>query len=95
MTPGNGKFQGFFQSAITNRASLIPANSYLLRFANKAAGQGIATKANSRIATSQVNGAGPLIPPVTAPWNFTSFITGAKPLLSNAQKLVKKRVGLK
>ncbi len=79
----------FFTSAIQNRAALVPGAAALASYANKPLGAGSAQAYNSRVASSQQNGAGPAIPPIASPWSFTQFATG-KRILTSA---IKKKLG--
>ena len=71
----------FFAQATLNRLALVPGAVNLATFANKGQlGQGAATSYNSRVASSQLNGAGPAVPPINSPFSFTQFATGLRTL---------------
>lgn len=81
---------GFFSDAIQNRIALVPGAASLVAFANKPLGTGAAREYNARVKSSQQNGAGPAIAPITAPWSFTQFATGKRTLVAAIQKKFKK-----
>jgi hypothetical protein len=88
---GNQPNTNFFANAIKNRSALVPAAAALASMANKPLGTGSASQYNSLVQASQINGAGPVIPPISSPFSFTQFATG-KRVLSMA---IKKRIGKK
>lgn len=88
--PGGNAPQGaFFSNALANRSAQIPGAAALVSFANMPQGTGAGAAYTSRVKASLQNGAGPIIPPIAAPWSFASFATG-KRLLGAA---IKKKIG--
>lgn len=80
-TPGNRIDTSFFTNSITNRLGAVPGSLALIGFANNQnGGQGNANSYNSRVLSSQTNGAGPSITPIHAPFSFLSFTTGIRTL---------------
>lgn len=88
---GNQVQTDFFKNATKNRLALVPGASYLTQFANQGQlGQGSATAYNSRLVGSQLNGSGPAMSPVTAPFSFTQFATGIRAIKLSPLKRFKK-----
>jgi hypothetical protein len=83
---GNAPETNFFKNSIANRLALVPAAGVLASYANKRKGEGSAAQYNSLVKATQDNGAGPAIPPITAPFSFTQFATGKRILTSAIRK---------
>ena len=72
--------KNFFASAMNNRLAMLPAAGSLAAYSNGTDGSTSAAAYNSTVLSAQLNGAGPIIPPIQAPFSFADFITGKKSL---------------
>jgi len=80
-TAGNQAETNFFSNATRNRLALVPGAAHLIGYANKGnLGQGASTTLNSQVRASQMNGSGPAITPIKAPYSFAQFATGFRTL---------------
>jgi hypothetical protein len=77
---GNQSAYDFFASQMKNRLGLVPGAGNLTTYANGVDGVTAAAAYNSRVLNTQLNGAGPAMSPINAPWSFSDFITGMKSL---------------
>jgi hypothetical protein len=89
ISSGNSTSSNFFVNSTKNRLAQIPGASALAAYGNKNLGQGSQAAYTSQVSVARANGAGPAIPPITAPFSFTQFATGKRIL---TQK-IKKRLG--
>jgi hypothetical protein len=85
---------GFYaQATRTLGAMVTPYGQQALAYANGGQlGAGAKAAYLGRVASSQINGAGPNADPINAPWSFTDFALGTKTL--RPATAAKKRGGL-
>lgn len=80
--------KSFFASAMNNRTQLLtPGAPGLVNYGNGVDGQTSAGAYNSRVLSSQMNGAGAVVSPINAPWSFADFATGNRSLLKSGKPL--------
>lgn len=76
--PGKQTALNFFAAAQANRLGMIPSATALAAYGNLLNGNDAASSYNSRVLSTQINGAGPDVPPLNAPFSFSDFATGKK-----------------
>jgi hypothetical protein len=85
--------ENFFKAQMLNRASIIPGAKNLMTYSNLTDGMTAAAAYNSRVLATQINGGGPDVSPISAPFSFFDFVSGNRSLTTATTTVAAKKKG--